>query len=455
VFDELLTVLTGAELRVLLYICRRTFGFKKDSDNISLNQLLHGLVKKDGNRLDAGTGLSKPTLLKALRDLQDKGIIESTRQTSDKHGDEATNYRLRFSDGVTRPAAQQRQHQAGGRSKNFTTGGKETLPRGRSKNFTTPVVKKVNPQETVVQETDDRAREEINNNSGGTSTTSDVVVVLSAAKIATETTIQPNTAIAPDGVVSAARTTNPSQVLSSSASTGASTYATAALIDPTPLDPPASVGTNSQSNAAAALLAIGMADTVTKRLISRYSAERITEKIEFLAYLQEQAPERVKNPRGWLRRAIEENYGPPDGFLTEAERAQIAAEAERQAQAAASYAQRAQARQVEQEAHAAAWRQQLHAQYGATAEDLAFWVKAQEEIKFASTSHPDLKTLLAGAEILKCNGATVQIGIPQEAAFRQLGHPGTQKVIQRALTHAAGQAVEPEFVLVVKPREAE
>jgi hypothetical protein len=117
VFDELLTVLTGAELKVLLYICRRTFGFKKDSDNISLNQMLHGVVKKDGTRLDAGTGLSKPTLLKALRDLQDKGVIESTRRASDKHGDEATNYRLRFADAGTLPAAQQHQHWAGGRSK--------------------------------------------------------------------------------------------------------------------------------------------------------------------------------------------------------------------------------------------------------------------------------------------------------------------------------------------------
>lgn len=38
-FDELLPRLSGAELKVLMYIIRRTFGFKKQSDDISLAQL--------------------------------------------------------------------------------------------------------------------------------------------------------------------------------------------------------------------------------------------------------------------------------------------------------------------------------------------------------------------------------------------------------------------------------
>jgi hypothetical protein len=44
VFDELMADLTGAELKVLLYICRRTFGFKKESDTISLHQIAEGIV---------------------------------------------------------------------------------------------------------------------------------------------------------------------------------------------------------------------------------------------------------------------------------------------------------------------------------------------------------------------------------------------------------------------------
>jgi hypothetical protein len=93
-FDELLPVLGGAELKVLLYICRRTFGFKKESDNISLNQMLRGIVRKDGTKLDAGVGLSKPTLLRALKSLVAKQIVIAERRESAKKGNEATNYRL-------------------------------------------------------------------------------------------------------------------------------------------------------------------------------------------------------------------------------------------------------------------------------------------------------------------------------------------------------------------------
>src|SRR5215831_6575531 len=64
--DDLMSHLSGAELKVLLYIIRRTFGFKKDADNISLSQLLNGIVTRDGRRMDYGVGLSKPTLLTAL-----------------------------------------------------------------------------------------------------------------------------------------------------------------------------------------------------------------------------------------------------------------------------------------------------------------------------------------------------------------------------------------------------
>src|SRR5437588_4698856 len=74
VFDELLAEVSGNQLKVLMYIIRRTFGFKRDSDNISISQMLHGITTKEGKVLDSGVGLSKPTLLQALRDLTTMGI---------------------------------------------------------------------------------------------------------------------------------------------------------------------------------------------------------------------------------------------------------------------------------------------------------------------------------------------------------------------------------------------
>lgn len=50
-FDQLMPDLSGSALKVLLYIVRRTFGFKKQSDTISLTQLCCGITTRDGRAL--------------------------------------------------------------------------------------------------------------------------------------------------------------------------------------------------------------------------------------------------------------------------------------------------------------------------------------------------------------------------------------------------------------------
>jgi Bacteriophage replication protein O len=96
VFDVLLPELTDAELRVLLYIIRRTFGFKRNSDDISLRQMVEGITTKDGRVLDRGAGLSKAGAAKALKGLVAKGIIVAKRNSSPERGNEPTTYALRF-----------------------------------------------------------------------------------------------------------------------------------------------------------------------------------------------------------------------------------------------------------------------------------------------------------------------------------------------------------------------
>jgi DNA-binding MarR family transcriptional regulator len=93
-FDEQLPYLSGAELKVLLYIIRRTFGFKKESDSVSLNQMTNGIVTKDGRVLDKGTGLSKAAVALAVRSLEEKGLILRNRMRSSEKGDEPTTYAL-------------------------------------------------------------------------------------------------------------------------------------------------------------------------------------------------------------------------------------------------------------------------------------------------------------------------------------------------------------------------
>jgi phage replication O-like protein O len=81
-FDLLLPRLSGAELKVLLYIVRRTFGWKKDSDRISLSQFESGITRKTGEVLDGGTGLSSRAIRIALQGLVEKNILIKKRITS-------------------------------------------------------------------------------------------------------------------------------------------------------------------------------------------------------------------------------------------------------------------------------------------------------------------------------------------------------------------------------------
>lgn len=98
VFDVLMPILSDAQFRVLMYIIRRTFGFKKNSDDISLKQMVEGIRTKDGRVLDGGTGLSKSAVAKGAKDLVGMGVIEAIRNRSAERGNEPTTYRLHFRD---------------------------------------------------------------------------------------------------------------------------------------------------------------------------------------------------------------------------------------------------------------------------------------------------------------------------------------------------------------------
>ncbi len=93
-FDEVLDDLSGAETKVALYIIRRTFGFKKDSDDISLSQMVNGITTKSGRVLDKGTGLGKASVIRSCKTLEERGVIIRTRRQSAERGYESTTYSL-------------------------------------------------------------------------------------------------------------------------------------------------------------------------------------------------------------------------------------------------------------------------------------------------------------------------------------------------------------------------
>ena len=96
--DRVMANLTGAEFKVLAYIVRRTLGFKKESDTISLDQICSGVRRPDGVTLDAGTGLSKKTAIAALKGLEDKGVIIARKRMSREKGNLPTAFAIRFTE---------------------------------------------------------------------------------------------------------------------------------------------------------------------------------------------------------------------------------------------------------------------------------------------------------------------------------------------------------------------
>jgi hypothetical protein len=201
-FDELMPTLSGAELKVLLYICRRTFGFKKTTDNISLRQLVKGITTREGKALDRGTGLNKDTVSKAAQSLVKKGAIVRNRNRTPEKGDEATTYSLRIipvSENPTPPSRKIRHARVG----------------------------KTDTQQTVIQETGEQH---------------DVVV-------------------------------------------------------------------------RQALQNFGISKSAADKLARNFPEELILEKLDLAQWLVSTGSSNVaKNPAGWLRKAIEEDYSPPRNY---------------------------------------------------------------------------------------------------------------------------------------------
>lgn len=92
--DEWMSHLTGSEFKVVMYVARRTYGFLKSEDSISLSQMANGIRRKDGTVLDKGTGLSKSSVTRAAKTLEDKKVLIRSQHSSEKRGDEPTSWKL-------------------------------------------------------------------------------------------------------------------------------------------------------------------------------------------------------------------------------------------------------------------------------------------------------------------------------------------------------------------------
>jgi len=91
--DNTMHAVSGGAWKVLCYVARRTLGFGKQVDSISLSQICRGIRRRDGRRLDHGTGLSRKAAVRALQELvEERKILTRER----KGGAKANVYSLNW-----------------------------------------------------------------------------------------------------------------------------------------------------------------------------------------------------------------------------------------------------------------------------------------------------------------------------------------------------------------------
>jgi hypothetical protein len=77
---------------------------------------------------------------------------------------------------------------------------------------------------------------------------------------------------------------------------------------------------------------VGVDKKASQRLIEHYGADRIRQKIDYYDHEEATNPGKIKNPAAYVRKAIEEDWGPPTGYKSKAQREAEQAEIEERRQ---------------------------------------------------------------------------------------------------------------------------
>jgi hypothetical protein len=377
-----------AELKVVEYVLKHTWGYQEYdiTKRITIDEFMHGRRRKDGTRLDLGTGLTKASVIAGIKNAIEHGFLRVEVNDGDKARIKKF-YRLRM---------------AG------------ELPQ-------TPEEAESPPPSGVLPEEINHASPQ--NSEGYRIYTPDVQNLYPDVK---------NLYIS--GKESIHRTE------------------TDTLDRYQQTDTKNNNNTESAENdsVVVALQTQGISLSVARQLALSYPADYITLKQEYLKFLVAKRPHEVKKPAAWLRKAIEDDYNAPDGFVSQEDRERQALEEKRRNQEVLE-AQKREREQREAEDKArekelALRRTRLHAQYGTSPEDISFWELVRKDLSLTETG--GVHALVANAELLKVEEDRVILGIPQQFQFQQLQHPGYQASLKRTFKHLARRPLGLELVLL-------
>jgi hypothetical protein len=82
-FERLPAFTSQAELAVVLYCIRHTWGWGKSSERITLDEFQYGRKRKDGSRMDAGVGMSRTAVISGLKRAEANGHLDSIEEGPD------------------------------------------------------------------------------------------------------------------------------------------------------------------------------------------------------------------------------------------------------------------------------------------------------------------------------------------------------------------------------------
>src|SRR5260221_4830528 len=124
-----------AEMKLVEYVLKHTWGYSEFDmvKKITTDEFMNGRKKKDGTRIDVGTGLSKPSVIAGLKSAVEHGLLTEEIDDSDKARIKKF-YKLKMKASLDENNADSNDHHADVKNlnigvKNFDSRGKQSLHR--------------------------------------------------------------------------------------------------------------------------------------------------------------------------------------------------------------------------------------------------------------------------------------------------------------------------------------
>jgi hypothetical protein len=215
--------------------------------------------------------------------------------------------------------------------------------------------------------------------------------------------------------------------------------------------------TTTENVVVAALRECGISTAVAEQLAVGHGEPYIRTKIAYLAHLQAAHSSQVKkNPAGWLRRAIEEDYAAPAGYKSPEEReaeereraASLAAAQEARRRADAEYAR---TKEID--------RQQLEAACppqpipGAALTTKEAWERTLAELAAGQVTRLNFEVWLNHTALVSCDGTRAVIVAPSSLHTKHLAERLTQ-YITPTLSTVLGAPIRCEYIALGELPEA-